>query len=97
MDSTSKPCTWKGNNLLSRVEMNKIVNESMEGYALVVLEENEEVSHIPPLAQPLLQKFSYVVPQEMPHGLPPMRDIQHCIDLVPRASLPNKVTYKMSP
>ena len=46
---------------------------------------------------PLLKEFSEVVPNKIPHGLPPMRDMQHCIDLVPGSMLPNKPAYRLNP
>jgi hypothetical protein len=34
---------------------------------------------------------------ELPSSLPPIRSISHQIDLIPRASLPNKSTYRLTP
>jgi hypothetical protein len=33
----------------------------------------------------------------VPPGLPPIRGIEHQIDLIPRASLPNRAPYRMNP
>jgi len=44
-----------------------------------------------------LQEFKDVFPKEIPHGLPPSRGIEHQIDLLPGASLPNRLAYKSNP
>ncbi|XP_074303235.1 uncharacterized protein LOC141637674 [Silene latifolia] len=43
------------------------------------------------------RKFCDVFPEELPVGLPPLRGIEHQIDLIPGAQLPNKPAYRCNP
>jgi len=58
---------------------------------------NELTIFASPSVEILLQEFKDVFPKETPHGLPPSRGIKHQIDLLPRASLPNRPAYKSNP
>ncbi|KAK1618795.1 hypothetical protein QYE76_024312 [Lolium multiflorum] len=42
-------------------------------------------------------EFGDVFPEEVPAGLPPLRGIEHQIDLIPGASLPNRAPYRTNP
>ena len=44
----------------------------------------------------LLQEFQDVFPDKLPPGLPPLLGIEHRIDLIPGARLPNKDPYRVS-
>ncbi|XP_010545900.1 PREDICTED: uncharacterized protein LOC104818143 [Tarenaya hassleriana] len=50
-----------------------------------------------PVMSQLLERFRDVFPDEIPAGLPPIRGIEHQIDLVPGAPLPNRSAYRMNP
>ena len=52
--------------------------------------------NLPLVLSSLLQEFQDVFPDELPPGLPPLRGIEHRIDLIPGA-LPNKAPYRINP
>ncbi|GJW81970.1 putative CCCH-type zinc finger family protein [Tanacetum coccineum] len=88
----------EGNYFMSKSEFSKAFEISKVSYALVIQEvRNDDPLPPPHILIPLLKKFQSVFPEEIPTGLPPMRTIQHCLDLVPGATLPNKPAYRMNP
>ena len=56
------------------------------------------IHELPLVFQSLLQEFQDVFPNELPPGLPPLRGIEHRIDLIPellfQTRLPNASTPK---
>jgi hypothetical protein len=45
----------------------------------------------------LLQEFEDVLLEKVPHGFPPIRGIEHQIDFIPDASIPNRPNYRSNP
>ncbi|PKI48239.1 hypothetical protein CRG98_031372 [Punica granatum] len=43
------------------------------------------------------KEYEDVFPEETPHGLPPIRGIEHQIDFVPGATIPNRPAYMSDP
>nr|XP_027124342.1 uncharacterized protein LOC113741054 [Coffea arabica] len=52
---------------------------------------------VPPEIVKLLSDFFDVAPEDLPYGLPPMRDIQHAIDFIRDSQLPNLLAYRINP
>jgi hypothetical protein len=66
-------------------------------YKDTLLSTNNLPSTLPSVVFDVLQDFEDVFPEEVPPGLPPRRGIEHQIDLVPGASLPNRAAYRTNP
>jgi hypothetical protein len=66
-------------------------------YKDTFLSTNALPSTLPSTILNVLQEYEDVFPDEVPLGLPPKRGIEHQIDLVPGASLPNQAAYRTNP
>ena len=54
-------------------------------------------SSLSPTVTNILHEFTDVFPEDVPPGLPPIRGIEHQIDLIPGALLPNHAPYRTNP
>ena len=77
-----------------------VVNEKKP---LIVLKYKEnlittnDLTSLPLSIRSVLQEFDDVFPEDTPSGLPPIRGIEHQIDFVPGATLPNRPAYRTNP
>jgi hypothetical protein len=63
----------------------------------IFLSTNDLPAPLPSAVFDILQEYEDVFPDEVPPGLPPKRGIEHQIDLIPGAPLPNWPPYRTNP
>ena len=90
------PPPHKPVHLISRKVCEKEIKCKSQVYILFTKEVGK-TEEIPSKVKPLLQQFADVFPDDLPKGLPPIRGIEHQIDLIPGAPLPNKPAYRTNP
>jgi hypothetical protein len=88
--------------LMSGKELLKEVKKEQEMHFVVirkprVILTSTSLEYLPEEVQELLENFADIVVDELPNSLPPIRSINHHIDLMPGASLPNKEAYILTP
>ena len=65
-------------------------------YKDVCFNTNELDESLPSVVS-LLQEYEDVFPNDVPSGLPPIRGVEHQIDFVPGATIPNRSAYRSNP
>ncbi|XP_077246093.1 uncharacterized protein LOC143885949 [Tasmannia lanceolata] len=95
-EKTPKSLQEEGSNFLTSSMFARESESSCVIYMLVAKDLGISFN-VPRELEPLLEEFKDVTPDELPNALPPLRDIQHQIDLIPGYNLPNKAHYRISP
>ncbi|XP_020683447.1 uncharacterized protein LOC110100337 [Dendrobium catenatum] len=83
--------------LMNRAECQLALRQTDEGYLLLLKENTTAQTELPSEVQPVLDEFPDVWVEELPAGLPPLREVQHAVDLLPGAVLPNRPPYRLRP
>ena len=81
-------------NLISAITAKKMLRRGCQGYLAVV--RNAEADKGVVDRVPVVCEFPDVFPEELP-GLPPDRDIEFCIDVVPGTDPISMPPYRMAP
>jgi hypothetical protein len=85
----------------TKSEINELLASNSVSYALIckdaLISLHDMQQSLPPIVANVLQEYADVFPSEVPSGLPPLRGIEHQIDLIPGASLPNRAPYSTNP
>ena len=63
----------------------------------IIPKDSKELEEVLVEVEIMLGEFSNIVSDNVHNGLPPMRKINHQMDLVLGASLPNKAMHRMTP
>src|SRR6202158_5841600 len=86
--------------LVSALQFKREVQHGEELYLALVQSpaehSNDSKAAINRDASTIINEFKEVFPEELPSGLPPSRDIDHRIELVPGQQPPSRPTYRMS-
>lgn len=97
-DTKQQNATQQNLLIISKSQFEEELRESCPLYALVAIDATpSQTVVIPPAFTTVIKEFQDLFPDELPAGLPPLRDIHHHIDLVPNAALPKRAHYRMSP
>ena len=96
----SKDSSDKSNFLINSQDVRKSLSTGSRAVLMVyreILSIGTNDRELPAEIKEALEKYKDVFPKEMPPGLPPLRGIEHHINFVPGAALPNRPAYRVNP
>ena len=87
--------------LATKSDLAEISDHDSLCYALICKEVlftlDDMPTSLPPIVTDLLHEYKDIFPAEIPLELPPLRGIEHQIDLIPAATLANCAAYRTNP
>ena len=101
-----RPCTvpiHRGaiqGKMLSAMQVSKGLRKGCDTIVASLVHEDEgkpPSEQVPAEVLALLEEFKEAMPAELPKNLPPQREVDHKIELVPRSKPPAGVAYRMAP
>jgi hypothetical protein len=94
----------EGENLImiaTKSEMRDVRNNPNQVFIIIVYKDTllstNDLTSVPSVITHVLQEYDDVFPEETPAGLPPLCGIEHQINLIPGAALPNRPAYRSNP
>lgn len=81
--------------VISALKALRLLDKGCAGYLASVVDDTK-MSKLQPQDIPVVRDFTYVFPEELP-GLPPDREIEFNIELIPGTSPISKTPYRMAP
>lgn len=80
--------------IICALQARTLLSHGYEGFLATIHDTN---SHVPSIRdQPVVSEFPDVFPDELP-GIPPIREVEFGIELIPGAEPISKAPYRMAP
>ena len=83
---------------MSKAQLENALEKRKPMFLLLLVEKGEaKEMEVHSNVAPIIQSFLVDFPNDLPTGLPPLREIEHQIDLMPGPPSPNKAAYRCNP
>jgi hypothetical protein len=89
--------------LVSSLQFKRLVSQPQVEFGMLFINEIDDsekresgVARVDPRIKAVLEEYKDVFPDDLPSGLPPTRDIDHKIEIIPGSAPPVRAPYRMS-